>query len=244
MSPTPSQAAHMLTLIEAEIERFVQRRLPKLRFEPSIEKLFWKYHASKRAELQFWLGVFMLVSFDGFLLGDWFSIRNHFATAIAIRAGVVTPIAIVLLYVVRANLNRWSRELAICTLALMGCFATLFLAFHDHRTFALQAEPTVFIILVVLCGLFRVEFEYCVVTTLLCVAANSVCLMALTGIPIVERVATTLPVIAAAMMLLAATGFPGESCGSPICCSCGVNSRAICCGKPTLSYARYRNVMS
>ncbi|MBS1816222.1 MAG: GGDEF domain-containing protein [Acidobacteria bacterium] len=198
------QAAHKLMLIEAEIERFGSSRVPKLRFEQSLEDVFRKDYSERRARWQFWLGVAALICFNGFLLGDWFIIRDHFATAVAIRLGVVTPMAIALLYVVRANLSRWSRELAVCGLGFIGCVSTLYLAFSDGHTFALQAEPTVFIILVLLSGLFRVEFRYCVIATLGCLLANTVYLMSLMDVPYVDRLSTALPVMAAAFFMLVA----------------------------------------
>ena len=191
-------------LIEAEIERFGSSRVPKLRFEQSLEDIFRRDYSERRSRWQFWLGIAALICFNGFLLGDWFIIRDHFITAVVVRLGVSTPLALMLLYVVRANLSRWSRELAICGLGLIGCVSTLYLAFSDGRTFALQAEPTVFIILVLLSGLFRVEFRYCVIATFACLAANTVYLMALSEVSYVDRLSTALPVMAAAVFLLAA----------------------------------------
>lgn len=202
--PHTRQTAHKLMLIEAEIERFGSSRLPKLRFEDSLEDLFRKDNSEKRARWQFWLALAALVCFNSFLLGDWFIIRNHFITAVVVRLGVATPLALALLYLIRVNLSRWSRELAICGLALIGCIATLYLAFRDGQTFASQAEPTIFIILVMLSGLFRVEFRYCVIATLSCLAANAVYLMAITNVSYLERLSIALPVTAAAMFLLAA----------------------------------------
>lgn len=204
MSPIAKENAKLLLLIESELERFGNRYLPSLRFEESVEEMFRSQDASRRTAFQFRMGLIMLLSFNAFLIGDWFIIREHFVTAVAVRLGLVTLLSLPLLWAIHRNKSRWRRELSVCGIGCLACLGTLYLAFHDGRTLSLQAEPTVLIILVVLTSLIRAEFFFCVAAATVCLVANTVYVASVTDVPMLDRALSALPMIAATLLMLLA----------------------------------------
>lgn len=197
-----NETGNLLRLIESELERFSRRYLPSLRFEESVEEMFRAQDSARRATFQFRMGIIMVLSFNTFLLGDWFIIRQHFAVALIVRLCVVTPLCIPLLWAIRRNKSRWRRELSVCGIGCLTCIGTLYLAFHDGRTLSLQAEPTVLIIMVVLTGLVRAEFFFCVAAAAVCLVANTVYIASINDVPLTDRLVSAVPMIAATTLML------------------------------------------
>ena len=68
-----------------------------LRFDPELERRFEDDGVEQRLRHFVISGAICLVAYDGFLLCDWFMVPDVFATAVLIRLGVFTPLALLLL---------------------------------------------------------------------------------------------------------------------------------------------------
>lgn len=193
--------AYLLQSVEDEIERFRSRPLQRLRFQVPIEE---KYHAvvgARKARIQFRSGLFSLILFDLFLLGDWFLIRPEFLYALFIRLGLVTPIMGLLLFTVRENRSPLLREGSTAAIACVGVVSTLLLGFGHHSVFIVQVEPTVTIILILLTVILRVDPVPSAIAILFTLVANTLAIIFYYPIALHDSMTSSLTLYSAALLL-------------------------------------------
>jgi diguanylate cyclase (GGDEF)-like protein len=132
-------------------EELIDRRAlddaKSLRFTPDQESQFEADTASERCRMLFWRGLLGIAVYLSYLGIDWLLTPDDFALAVILRAGLVAPLGLVALLVVRSNPPVPVREglmaLAVTIAGLAGLVVILAssspLRDHQHHTYILLA---------------------------------------------------------------------------------------------------------
>lgn len=200
----PKTIAAILPIVEEHIARLERQYVQRLRFSSVLERRFQEQTAHRRSHYLFNIGLIALFFFDLLLLEDWFLIRSHFYTAVVIRIGVVTPLTLGLLLLVRRPGRRVLREGAIAAVGCIACAASLVLSFGNIRVLDMQVEPTVLLIFILLNCIFRVDLPFAAPATLLCVLSSLWLLFRNPTVSFSEWLIISLFLVAAALLTLAA----------------------------------------
>ncbi len=158
--------------VEQEIARFSARPLIKLPYPPAMEARFEQETSGQRRQHLTLYGLIALLIYDLFLVGDYFMYPEHFAVAMAVRLGIVTPLVLVMAWLLQQPLRPMWRESGATLLCVSGCVSILWLHGHADLAAIVQAEPSVFIVLFCMSIVLRVDFIYAAAGTLACLAAE------------------------------------------------------------------------
>ncbi|WP_181705557.1 GGDEF domain-containing protein [Chthonobacter rhizosphaerae] len=137
-----------------------------LRFSSALEAAFERELGPERCRQMIWRGVLAIVLYNLFLVSDFFLAPDVFAEAVALRIGIVTPIGLAIVLLLRSNpppLVREGLQAFITVVASATILAVMLMSESPYR-FDLHYG-------IVLCILFatvvqRVRFWYAVVACL------------------------------------------------------------------------------
>ncbi len=153
--------------------RFSEHHFVTLPHPPNMEAMFSQETASERRDHLTRYGLGALAVYDSFLVGDYLLFPGRFAASVVIRLGIVTPLVLLLVWLLRKPRLARVREGCAAALCVVGCCSILLLnANSDPSPFA-QTEPIVFMVLLCMNVVLRVEFLYAAIGTFICAAAEA-----------------------------------------------------------------------
>ncbi len=158
--------------VEIETERFDAHHFVTLPHPPPMEEHFQRETAPERREHLTRYGLGALVIYDFFLAGDYLMYPRHFATAMAIRLGVITPLVLVFAWWLQKPRSAAVREGSTVLLCFAGFCSILLMHGRSDLSSTVQSEPGLLMVLLCMSVILRVEFAYAAVGTLLCLAAE------------------------------------------------------------------------
>ena len=160
--------------VELELARFGERAIVALPYPPVMEQRFEQETGAGRREFLTRYGLMALVIYDLFLVGDYFMYPQHFAEALALRLGIVTPLVLVLTWFLQRPRGVMMREGGAVLLCVVGCLSVLFMHDRDNLAATVQAEPGLLMVLLCMNVVLRVDFAYATFGTLAFMAAEAV----------------------------------------------------------------------
>ncbi len=158
---------------ESEIARFSEHHFVPLPHPPRMEAMFHQEIASERRDHLTLYGLGALVVYDFFLVGDYLISPEHFVRSLSIRLGIITPLVLVFMWLLRKP--RWApiREGSAVALCFVACCSILLLHGRADLFSIVQSEPGIVMVLLCMNVVLRIDFLYAVAGTLLCFAAET-----------------------------------------------------------------------
>ena len=181
-------AAEDLEQVERETARFSARTLVKLPYPPAMEQRFEQECSPARRQHLTFYGLLALVIYDAFLVSDYFVYPSHFATAVAVRLGVMTPTVLVLAWFLQRPRRVWLRESGAVLLCVAGLISILCLHDRGDLSATVQTEPGLLMVLLCMNVVLRVDYLYALVGTIACVGIELVFLHGATVLTFGSRV--------------------------------------------------------
>ena len=166
-----------LAQVEHEADRLMDGSNLRLLFPPAIESLFNEERLPRRQGQLARMVLFALFAYDMFLVGDFLSTPRSFTHALVVRLGVITPITLLVLWLMRRY--RWSapvQEFATSTLCVVACAGMLYL-YRNSSDASIQVVPSLLLLLLAMNTLLRPEFWMAIVGTGLCCAMLAAALL-------------------------------------------------------------------
>jgi diguanylate cyclase (GGDEF)-like protein len=94
-------------VVSSALRDFWMAHTKGLRFGPALEQRFMEVNATHRLRHMLVTGVVALVMFNSFLFSDWYMVPDVFDLALKWRLGIVTPLVMVVLIMVRLCQKWW-----------------------------------------------------------------------------------------------------------------------------------------
>ena len=167
----------LMPALEDEVRRFESDRIAWLRFSPRLESRFQHETGPQRARALLVQGLFALLVYDFFLMGDYFVAPAHIVRAAVIRLGIFTPIALLTAWFTLSRRGEIFREAASAFLCSLAAVSVLYLHHDVDAVVAIEAEMGVVVILLVMNCLLRVDLVYSVGVCVLVASMNLVWLL-------------------------------------------------------------------
>ena len=149
--------------LEDEIQRFETEPLAWLGFEADLETRFVRETAAPRARSLTVQGLFALLAYDCFIVGDFFMDPAHIGRAAITRFGVITPLVLLVALAVRGRRSTMLRESAACFLCLAGTLSILYLHHNVDAAVSSQAQTGLILVLLVANCMLRIDLVYALV---------------------------------------------------------------------------------
>lgn len=165
---TSAELPHNLLQVEAEIDRFYLRRFAIPRFSRDLESLFQGEQSKRRVRQLTIFGLVALVIYNLFLVSDYLIAPDRLLRAVAVRLGIVTPIALLITWRMQRKQSPAAREASSGLLCLVACGSVLFLHHASGFWSAIQSEGEVFLVLLTVNAVLRIDLLYACLTTTLC----------------------------------------------------------------------------
>lgn len=162
---------HWLDLhqVEEEADRLIAGRNLRLLFPPAVERVFNQERTERRRGQLTKMGLLTLAAYDMFLVGDYLLMPQHMLRAAAFRLGVVTPVVLLSLLLLRGRKARASAmELVSALLCVLACAASLYLHHGLGPAAVPGAEPGVLLLLLAMNTLLRPDFLVSIAGTVCC----------------------------------------------------------------------------
>jgi diguanylate cyclase (GGDEF)-like protein len=153
----------------AAIDRVLATGFRWLAFPPALEARFEADTGWARCRFLIATGLATLVLFNLFLLRDFQLIGDVFREALAVRLGIVTPLALAMLLVFTRNPPAWLREGMEAALMVLVIAVSLFLFWESRSPLAAHAHYALPLGIIFMNIIHRVRFWYASVASLLSV---------------------------------------------------------------------------
>ncbi|GAB2778898.1 diguanylate cyclase [Halomonas shantousis] len=140
-SPSGDLSDKALARLGPEIERNQRRGLHWLRFSSNLEQLFEHETGSSRVRQLLLGGVTAVLLYNLFLLADHWLVPDIFATAVIVRLAIVTPLALLTLYIVARHRAPVLRETAVTTLTIATAASVVYLLLHSQSPLSDYYHP-------------------------------------------------------------------------------------------------------
>lgn len=177
-----------LQQVESEMARFGEHHFVTLPHPPNMEAMFQHETASERRDHLTRYGFGALVVYDLFLIGDYLVSPERFAMSVAIRLGVITPLVLVLGWLLQKPRLASIREGSATALCVTACCSVLLLDGNADLSSVVQTEPGILMVLLCMNVILRVEFLYAVAGTLLCLIVEAYLLSSAHVLTIASRI--------------------------------------------------------
>ena len=151
--PIPEQ----LEQVEEEIERYESRSAPWLSFRGSLEQRFDEETGAARTRQLTRFGLAALLLYDAFILGDWLMFPQRLMLAALVRFAIVTPLALILVLIVRRRRSYLWREGSASLLCLVGVASILFLHHNINAAVSIQAGTGFTLVILTANALMQVD---------------------------------------------------------------------------------------
>ncbi|WP_290978849.1 diguanylate cyclase [Hyphomicrobium sp.] len=156
------------------VEDVISTGFPLLNFPEQIETAFEQEGAYDRCRQLIFTGLFGVLLYDLFLLSDWLISPETFATAVWVRLGIVTPLALLLIVSVHFNPPTAIREsLVVVGGVVLGAGSILYLMLiSDDGQHSAQHQSILLIVLFIVM-VQRVRFWWAIAACLACFAIHA-----------------------------------------------------------------------
>jgi diguanylate cyclase (GGDEF)-like protein len=186
-------------LVGREMARLRGGRIQWLRFDRVLEDRFERDTARERS-YRLWLeGLLAIVFVNGCLLLDYALVRDALLATALKRTLVVTPLALVVNWMMRMPLSRWMREGSVALVMMLICGINLYVEGGRTAATAMMGLMSVVITALFTNVVMRLRFAYTAVATVLMLAAGMWFAYGASGLEESEKI------IGASMMTLAVT---------------------------------------
>ena len=192
--------ATRIDLDEAAIQRQLEARRFGLAFPPALEALLETETGRERSRMQAVLGLVGVAVYLLYLAADFVLVSDIFASAVAIRAGVVAPLSLLAVALLWRNPPAPVREATVAGMIVLAGFSTLFIMLMSQSPLRDAEMATVLVLALYVTLVQRLRFPYAAATCGLLLAGCVGALFALSG-HAPERVLNTLFLFAAAIVL-------------------------------------------
>jgi diguanylate cyclase (GGDEF)-like protein len=114
------------SLVTREIERLRRSNFRRINFSRKLEKQFEQDTAKERSH-RLWLeGLLAIIVFNGCLVADYLLVKNQTFDSLVRRTALITPLALVVNYMMRKNPRQWIREGSVALGTTLICFINLY----------------------------------------------------------------------------------------------------------------------
>ncbi|MBS0234465.1 MAG: diguanylate cyclase [Proteobacteria bacterium] len=168
----------------AVVEQAIASGFPLLKFPQRLETAF-EYEGSPDRCRQLALGgLFGILLYDLFLISDWLIAPDTFVTALWVRLGIVTPIALLLIASLFLNPPVAMREFLVAAGGvILGAGSSLYLMLISNGVHNDAQHQSIILILLFVTMIQRVRFWWSVPACLACFAIHAGGLAMLPGYP-------------------------------------------------------------
>lgn len=161
------QSDQSLAQLGPEVDLNLKRDLHWLRFSPALEQRF-EHETSRSRSRYLLLGILIaIVIYNLFLLTDYLMLPDVFATAVVVRLGIVTPLALIVMGCLLRGLPSLARESLEAGIVLAAAVSLVYLLAQTEHALSTYYHPG--LVLVILFGnvVVRLRFWFAVCTSLL-----------------------------------------------------------------------------
>ena len=167
------------------VERTIRSGFPWLKFPRRLEAAFEAEVGADRCRQLAIGALFGVVLYNLFLISDWLTAPDTFHTALWVRLGVVTPIALLLIATLYLNPPVGVRELLVAAGAVvLGAGSNLYLMLAAHGPHHDAQHQIIILILLFITMVQRIRFWYAVAASLGCFAMHAAGLALLPQYPL------------------------------------------------------------
>jgi diguanylate cyclase (GGDEF)-like protein len=121
----PARAGPICDFVDEEIARLRHNHFRSLDFVEVVEERFEHDTAKERSHRLWFEGLLAIIIFNGCLLADYLLVKDVKLESIVRRTVVITPIALIVNYMMRLNPKRWLREGSVAVGTTLICFLNL-----------------------------------------------------------------------------------------------------------------------
>ncbi len=142
-------------VLEEEIRRFETDRIAWLRFSPELEERYSRETKATRGRTLLAQGLFSLLVYDFFLVGDYFMTPQHIVRAAVIRLGIFTPLVMLVVLAARLRRSDISRETSSSLLCFLAAFSVLYLHRSESALVSIETQMGLTLVLLVMLCVYR-----------------------------------------------------------------------------------------
>lgn len=158
--------------VKKEIAGLRRKRLGRLRFSNTLEEQF-ESDTRKDRSYRLWLeGLIAIAVLNVCLLADYLFVKDRLLSSIVKQTEIVTPLALIVNYMMRLNLPAWAREGSVAAGMTLICFINLYAEGGNTAATAAFGMMSVLITLLFVNVVMRLRFAYAASTTALMTAGG------------------------------------------------------------------------
>jgi len=175
MSRRDTQASQLsnqdLAALGDEVERVPERGFRGLTFPPRLEEAFERETGAARTRYLVATGVVALLIYDLFLITDRMMIADVFGTALVVRLGIVTPIALLIFLAVWRRPSPFLRETLETAVTVLASLSVTYLFVISNSANATYYHPGLALVLMYGNVVVRLRFRFALVASMVTIAA-------------------------------------------------------------------------
>ena len=188
------------------IEQVIASGFPLLRFPRTLEAAFEEEAAAERCRQLAFGGIFGILLYDLFLLSDWLVSPATFLTALWVRLGVVTPLALLMIASLYLRPSVAVRESLIATGGVvLGAGSILYLMMISRGPLLDVQHQSIILVVLFVAMVQRVRFWWAAATCIACFALHAVGLALLPSYPFELQISANTVFGCAAILTLIAS---------------------------------------
>ncbi len=166
------------------VEWTIDSGFPLLKFPRRLEAAFEREVGAERSWQLAAGGLFGLVLYNLFLIPDWLAAPDTFHTALWLRLGIVTPVALLVIAALYLNPPVGVREFLVAAGAvILGAGSNLYLMLIGHSPHHDAQHQVIILILLFITMVQRVRFWYAVAACFACFTVHAIGLAMLPAYP-------------------------------------------------------------
>ena len=169
------------------IEIALQRPWWKLRLSQTLEAAFEAETGPARCRRLITYGLVGIVLYDFYLLSDLRLVPDVFQSAVILRLGVVTPLALAMLLFLRSNPPPVLRESLQAALIVIIAGSILWLTLASHSPMHVHRHAGIVLVVLFATVVQRIRFRYAVAASLITLALYAATVMQLHELPQISR---------------------------------------------------------
>jgi diguanylate cyclase (GGDEF)-like protein len=195
------------SLVERHIERLGGFGFQGLDFDEALEERFEQDTARERSH-RLWLeGLLAILFLNGCLMVDYVLVKDQMLETTLKRTMVVTPLALVVNFMMRMDLRRWIREGSVALAMAVICGINLYVERGSTAATAMMGLMSVVITTLFANMVMRLRFAYTTASTVLMLLAGIWFACEASGLTWSEKIiGASMMVLGVAMTLVAAYG--------------------------------------
>ena len=152
-------------VVSTQIERLSGLNFQWLRFPSALEARFEADTAQRRCR-RLWLeGLLAIILYDCYLYADHLGTPREFSQAVLVRAGIITPLALLVNLSMLRRPHRIFREASISVVAVLAGFTHLYLGASKSPVATAYAQFGILAVILFANTLMRLRFPYALATS-------------------------------------------------------------------------------